>query len=465
MAFRTLTAAFAVSATFFSVASFAKPQVSHTPKNIIMVVGDGMGPAYTSAYRYYKDLDLSNGVDRTVLDNIYVGSASTYPAEESGIVTDSAAGATALATGFKSYNGAISVDTDRKPLNTVLRQAKRNGMRTGIAVTSQIVHATPAAYVTHNESRKNYNEIADHFFDDRINGEFVVDVMLGGGLSYFERDDRDLVAEFIDAGYQYTDSYNKLATYSEGQSLLGLFAPIGLPWALDDKRPHRLSYMAEHAIKHLENENGFFLLIEASQVDWAGHANDIASAMAEMDDLAKTIEFLTGYVEKNPDTLVVLTADHSTGGLTIGANSDYKWEPEWIRNLQSSVTQIAEKLVDETMPAEFVSEQLGFELNSDEKLQMTRLAKIEELRDREAGIKKIIDIKTNTGWTTGGHTGVDVPVFSMGQGSHLFAGSIDNTEIAKTIFSFLNSKPNDRKKIKSNKDKEEACNFKTSWVC
>ena len=143
MAFRTLTAVFAVSATLFSVAPFAKPQVSNTPKNIIMVVGDGMGPAYTSAYRYFKDNDLSNGVDRTVLDRIFVGSASTYPAEESGIVTDSAAGATALATGFKSYNGAISVDTDRKPLNTVLRQAKRNGMKTGLAVTC-LLYTSPS---------------------------------------------------------------------------------------------------------------------------------------------------------------------------------------------------------------------------------------------------------------------------------------------------------------------------------
>lgn len=467
MAFRTLTFVWALSFTFLSTIAYAKPQASNTPKNIIMVVGDGMGPAYTSAYRYFKDNDLSNGIERTALDQILVGSVSTYPAEESGIVTDSAAGATALATGVKSYNGAISVDVNRKPLNTVLREAKRNGMRTGLAVTSQIVHATPAAYVTHNESRKNYNEIANHFFDDRINDEFVVDVMLGGGLSYFERDDRDLVAEFIDAGYQYTDSYNKLATYSKGQKLLGLFAPIGLPWALDDKRPHRLSYMAEHAIKHLENDAGFFLLLEASQVDWAGHANDIASAMAEMDDLVKTIEYLTRYVEKNPDTLVILTADHSTGGLTIGADHEYKWEPKWIRNMQSSVTQIAENLIDEAKPTEFVSNQLGFELTPEEQQHVVSLLEIKELRDREAGVKKLLDVRTNTGWTTSGHTGVDVPIFSIGEGSHLFSGSIDNTDVAKTIFTLLSGKKTkSKKKSKSKaKDNDEVCNFKTSWVC
>jgi alkaline phosphatase len=472
-----------VTGTLLTAPQSSAVAESSQPKNIIMVVADGMGPAYTSAYRYYNDTDLSDGVTPTIFDKLLMGSASTYPAPESGIVTDSAAGATALATGTKSYNGAIAVDVQRKPLNTVLREAKRNGMRTGLAVTSQIVHATPASYVTHNESRRNYNEIANQFFDDRVDGNFIVDVMLGGGTSYFEREDRDLIAEFIDAGYQYTDSYNKLATYNSGKKLLGLFGDVGLPWALDDKRKHRLSYLAKHAIKHLENDAGYFLLIEASQIDWAGHVNDVASAMAEMDDLAHTMIYLEEYVTKNPDTLVVLTADHSTGGFAIGANGNYKWDPSWLKNVKSSPDMIVNAVLAEADPVAYVAKQFGFDLNDNEKESVLTLVQESDVRKRASALKMLLDERTNTGWTTSGHTGVDVPVFAMGPKSYVFAGGQDNTDIAKKIFSLLEARKNGNfsksstkpkpktKKRKSEEDKEtsddddDICNFKEDWHC
>ena len=150
---------------------------------------------------------------------------------------------------------------------------------------------------------------------------------LGGGTKYFIREDRDLVSEFKNAGFQFIDSYEALNSTTTSQPLLGLFAPVGLPWALDDVQPNRLSAMTKTALSHLENDNGYFMLIEASQVDWAGHGNDVASAMAEMADLASTLKMLETYVENNPDTLVVLTADHSTGGMSIAANGEYKWDP------------------------------------------------------------------------------------------------------------------------------------------
>ena len=142
--------------------------VAQEPKNVIMVVGDGMGPAYTTAYRYFADDKNTLDVEQTVFDRMLVGMASTYPARISGYVTDSAAGATALATGVKSYNGAIAVNVDKKPVSTVLEWAKEQGMKTGVAVTSQINHATPAGYSVHNESRKNYDQIADSYFDEKI---------------------------------------------------------------------------------------------------------------------------------------------------------------------------------------------------------------------------------------------------------------------------------------------------------
>lgn len=157
------------------------------------MVGDGMGPAYTSAYRYFNDNPDTEEIEQTVFDRLLVGMASTYPARVSGYVTDSAAAATALATGVKSYNGAISVDPQKQPIPTIMEKAKQRGMSTGVAVTSQINHATPAAFLSHSESRKNYVELANKYL------ETDADVMLGGGQKYF---DQELLAKFDAKGYQ-----------------------------------------------------------------------------------------------------------------------------------------------------------------------------------------------------------------------------------------------------------------------
>ena len=410
--------------------------VAQEPKNVIMVVGDGMGPAYTTAYRYFADNKNTPLVELTVFDRMLVGMASTYPAQVSGYVTDSAAGATALATGVKSYNGAIAVDVDKKPVPTVLEWAKEHGLKTGVAVTSQINHATPAGYSAHNESRKNYNEIADSYFDDKVDNRFVLDVMLGGGWDYFIRDDRNLVAEFEGAGYQYVDKIADLSSTDKNKPLLGLFADQGLNWSLDMPAKQRLQTLTQTAVKHLENDKGFFLLVEASQIDWAGHSNDVGAAMTEMRDLADTMTWLEQYVSEHPDTLVVLTADHSTGGFTIGANKIYRWEPQWLDNLKASPYAIAKQLMTGKNKSALAADLLGFSLNDEEKSMLDAI----DTQDDELAyqtVKTLLDIRTNTGWTTGGHTGVDVPVYAIGPGSEKFRGMLNNTQVADNIFTLL----------------------------
>ena len=425
---------------------------STTPKNIIMIVGDGMGPAYTTAYRYIKDNPKTPEVENTVFDRLLVGIASTYPNIEHGYVTDSAAGATALSSGTKTYNGAVGVDIDKAPVETVLERAHSQGKKTGIVVTSHINHATPASYLVHNESRYNYNQIADSYIDDGIKA----DVYLGGGWKYFLRDDRNLVDEFKEAGFTYVDNYKALETIPKSKPLLGLFDKKGLPWALDDTDKHRLLTMTKTATKHLENDKGYFMLIEASQIDWAGHSNDIVSAMGEMDDLAKTLEYLESYVKTNPDTLVVLTADHSTGGFTLGAKGIFEWRPSVLRSIQQSPISIAEALKSNNITKENADSLFNFELTKDEVSTLitvkndtitakqiaaiTDEEKAKKIKVQEAlytAVKKIIDNRTNTGWTTTGHTAIDVPVFAMGNNKALFNGYQDNTDIAKKIFSLL----------------------------
>lgn len=416
-------------------------QAAEKPHNIIMVIADGMGPAFTTAYRYYNDDKSTQEVETTIFDKYYVGSASTYPAPVSGYVTDSAAGATALSAGIKSYNGAIAVDVNKKPVETVLERAKQYGMKTGAVVTSQVNHATPASYIAHNESRKNYNEIADSYVDERINYQVKFDVLFGGGWEYFIRDDRNLVKELKKQGVQYIDKYEQLDTLKADKKALGLFDNIGLPHALDDTNKYRLSTMTKTATNLLENDKGYFLLIEASQVDWAGHANDISAAMGEMEDLAKTMEYLESYVAQNPNTTVILTADHSTGGLTLAAKGEYKWAPEVLTKQTQSPMSIAVTLTEQSINAS-LAENLFKMAITEEELNALKAAKEALSEDKRAlvnAVKEIFDNHTNTGWTSGGHTAIDVPVIAFGEHAALFSGHQDNTEIGKKVFKLLDS--------------------------
>ena len=410
------------------------------PKNIIMVVADGMGPAFVSAYRYFADDPNTPEKETTIFDQIHVGTSRTYPHEESGLITDSAASATAMAAGIKTYNGAIGVDTNREAVETVLHRAHKLGMMTGLAATSHIVHATPAAYMVANEARRNYAQIADSFYDDRINGEHLADIMLGAGQNYFMRDDRNLVDEFVNDGYQYISQYQQLDSIQSDVPVLGLFGDDSLPRALDDDDPLRLTTMTKAIVPYLANnkdDKGYFLLLEASQVDWAGHGNDIAWAMAEMHDLAKTMEYLHEYAKSHPDTLVILTADHSTGGLTIGANGDYRWEPDFIKGFKKSVGVMAEEINEQEDKGAYVSEMFGFALNEGEIATLDVISPEMEPRPIQAVLKRIVDARTNTGWTTSGHTGEDVDVFAFGPSAEMFEGNQNNTDLADKIFTLL----------------------------
>ncbi|WP_420789400.1 alkaline phosphatase [Shewanella algae] len=397
------------------------------PQNIVIMVGDGMGPAYTSAYRYFNDNPDTEEIEQTVFDRLLVGMASTYPARVSGYVTDSAAAATALATGVKSYNGAISVDTQKQPIPTIMEKAKQRGMSTGVAVTSQINHATPAAFLSHSESRKNYVELANKYL------ETDADVMLGGGQKYF---DQELLAKFDAKGYQILQEFSALESIKQPK-VMGLFAEVQLPWVLDDKDGHRLSTMTGKALELLsQNPNGFVLLVEGSLIDWAGHNNDIAAAMAEMDEFAHTMEVVEQFVRQNLNTLMVATADHNTGGLSIGSKGKYAWNPEVLKGLSASIdTLAAAALTAEDWQAP-LAQGLGFELEPTLLEQLTK-ARMQGKETLASAIKQEVDRRSNTGWTTGGHTGTDVQVFATGPGAELFIGNQDNTDIASKLISLL----------------------------
>lgn len=424
-------------------------------KNVIFLIGDGMGPSYTTAYRYLKDDQNTMEMEDTAFDPHLVGMQSVYSADphfdggeedEKENIPDSAATATSMSSGKKTYNGAIAVDLEQENTKTVLEAAKEKGLSTGLVATSQINHATPAAYGTHDESRNNYDAIADDYYDDMIQGEHKVDVLLGGGTDFFERDDRNLTEEFKKDGYDYVTTTEELMNTTNDQ-ILGLFAPVGLDKAIDrpEEQPS-LEAMTTSALEALsENEEGFFLMVEGSQIDWAGHDNDVVAAMSEMEDFEKAYEKAIEFAEKDGETLVVTTADHSTGGFSIGEGGPYKWDPSVIHAAKRTPDYMAKQIVEEGAEIKAtLNEHIDFEVTEEEvsavNEAMEKAAEDEKMTEVDNAIEAIFNERSGTGWTTDGHTGVDVPVYAYGPGSEFFEGFIDNTDNAENIFKLLGLK-------------------------
>lgn len=407
-------------------------------KNIIFLIGDGMGVSYTSGYRYFKDDSNTQAIDPTLLDRYLVGQQSTYPNDPNHNVTDSAASATAMATGVKTYNSAISVGKDHKKLKTVLEAAKEQGKATGLVATAQITHGTPAAFGSHSFNRKNMAAIADDYFDERINGNHKIDVLLGGGLAFFLRKDRNLVQEFVNDRYSYLTNLQELKQDKNTQ-VLGLFSKAGLPKMLD--RPNgvpSLADMTSSAIERLnQNPNGFFLMVEGSQIDWAAHDNDIVGAMSEMEDFEKAFQVAIDYAKLDGETLVVATADHSTGGFTIGAKGEYNWFSDVLKAVKRTPDYIARQIVNGADVKKTLTKYIKFELTAEEIKAVKVAARKQKASEIDSVIEQIINNRTFTGWTTKGHTGEDVNVYAFGPESQRFTGQIDNTDHARIIFDIL----------------------------
>lgn len=407
-------------------------------KNVIFLIGDGMGVSYTSAYRYLKDNPETVEAEKTEFDKYLVGNQMTYPEDLEQNVTDSASAATAMSAGIKTYNNAIAVDNDGSEVKTVLEAAKEGGKATGLVATSEITHATPASFGAHDETRKNMNGIADDYYDEMVNGEHKIDVMLGGGLKNFVRGDRNLTEEFQKDGYSYVTNKEDMLNNTNEQ-VLGLFADGGMDKLIDrNEETPSLEEMTNSAIERLnKDKDGFFLMVEGSQIDWAGHDNDIVAAMSEMEDFEKAYKAAIEFAKKDKHTLVVATADHSTGGYSIGANGIYNWFGAPIKAAKRTPDFMAAEIANGADVEETLKAYIDLELTAEEIQSVKEAAGTGKSRTIDDAIEKIFDARSNTGWTTGGHTGEDVPVFAFGPGKERFYGQIDNTDNAKNIFDIL----------------------------
>jgi alkaline phosphatase len=295
---------------------FSTASVPPRPKNIILLIGDGMGLSQVSAGFYV------NGKKLNLARFPVTGLMKTQSASH--LITDSAAGATAFACGQKTYNGAIGVTRDKKSCLTILEQAEQQGLATGLVATSSITHATPASFIAHVAQRAEMEEIAAWFLKTDL------DLFIGGGMQYFKQrktDKRDLYAELKAKGYALSNfSENKLSelTLSPNRPF-GWFAATGEPDSVSGGRDY-LPLAARISPRFLEkrSDKGFFLMLEGSQIDWACHAKNGDRAVAEMLDFDAAIGEILRYAEADGNTLVIVTADHETGGLALEQGEGYE---------------------------------------------------------------------------------------------------------------------------------------------
>jgi alkaline phosphatase len=250
------------------------------------------------------------------LDNFkHIGFAKT--SSSSHYITDSAAGGTALSAGVKTYNGAIGVGPDKEPVKTILQEAIENGRAGGLVSTSAITHATPASFIAHQAARSSYEAIAADFLKTDI------DVFIGGGYKHFtdRQDGRNLANELEAKGYKVLQSMDEIVKVNSGK-LAGLTASEH-NGRMDD-RGSMLPKASKTALNILKNnKKGFFLMIEGSQIDWAGHANNTTYSVEDMLDFDRTVGEILEFAAADGQTLVIVTADHETGGKII-TGGDFK---------------------------------------------------------------------------------------------------------------------------------------------
>jgi alkaline phosphatase len=287
--------------------------VPSKPKNIILLIGDGMGLAQISAGYYANNNTIQ--LEKFPVTGLMTTHSSSH------LITDSAAGATAFSCGCKTYNGAIGLNAKKKRCLTILEEAEQHGLATGIVVTCSVTHATPAAFISHVENRSESEAIARFFVETDI------DLLIGGGLKFFndrKTDTRNLYNELTQKGYSvsnFTEKKLPELTFLPTQPLVW-FGASEEPASFADGRDW-LPFAAEKAPVFLRQRSakGFFMLLEGSQIDWACHANEGPRTVQEVLDFNAAIGKILEFAQADGETLVIVTADHETGGLALEQGS------------------------------------------------------------------------------------------------------------------------------------------------
>ena len=437
-------------------------------KYVFYFIGDGMGVNQVNgAEMYLAEQEGRIGVKPLLFTTFPAGTmATTFSATNS--VTDSSAAGTALATGEKTYNGAVSMDDDKNVLSTVAERAKKAGRKVGIATSVSVDHATPAAFYAHQPNRSRYYEIALDLpkagFDFYAGSGFLKPTTTAD-----KKEAPNVFPIIEEAGYTIArglDEYKEKAADAKKMILIQKEGaePSCLPYAIDHEEGDlTLPEITESAVSFLSkgNKKGFFLMVEGGKIDWACHSNDPVTVFEEVIDLDNAVRVAYEFYKKHPkETLIVVTADHETGGMGLGIGKyelhlksllnqkqsqdllskaitdlrkDKAGKASWneIKDLLTEkmgcwkelpLTWEQEKMLRDEYEQSFVKNKVVFE--------ESLYARTEPLA---AAARKVMSQIAMVGWTSSSHTAGYVPVFAIGAGADLFTGKMDNTEIPKRI--------------------------------
>ena len=437
-------------------------------KYVFYFIGDGMGVNQVNGTEMYLAEQKGRiGVEPLLFTQFpAVGVATTFSATNS--VTDSSAAGTALATGVKTYNGAIGMDDQKNVIQSVAGRAKKAGKKVGVATSVSVDHATPAAFYAHQPNRSMYYEIALDLpkagFDFYAGGGFLKPTTTAD-----KKKAPSIFPIMEEAGYTIAkgvDEYKAKAAQAERMVLIQKDGalPSSLPYAIDRKEGDlSLAEITESAISFLTKgkNKGFFLMVEGGKIDWACHANDPATTFTEVIDMDNAIKVAYEFYKKHPkETLIVVTADHETGGLGLGTGK-YELHLKALDNQEKSqdklsiaVTDLrkakknkvtwedAKALLTEMMgfwkelPLTWEQERMlrdEFEQSFTNKKVVFEESLYSKTEPLAACAKRVMSQIAMVGWTSGSHTAGYVPVYAVGAGSKEFAGKYDNTEIPKRI--------------------------------
>ena len=437
-------------------------------KYVFYFIGDGMGVNQVNGTEMYLAEQAGRiGVEPLLFTTFpAVGIATTYSASNS--ITDSSAAGTALATGSKTYNGAIGVDTNKETLQSIAERAKKAGKKVGITTSVSVDHATPAAFYAHQVSRSMYYEIALDLpkagFDFYAGGGF-----LKPSTTYDKKDAPSIFPIFEQAGYTVArglDEYKQKAAQADKMILIQNedANPSCLPYAIDRKEGDlTLAQITESAISFLTKgkNKGFFLMVEGGKIDWACHSNDPATAFNEVIDMDNAVKVAYEFYKKHPkETLIVITADHETGGLGLGTRT-YELHLKSLASQKQSQDLLSTAITDlrkvkgdnvtwEDMK-ELLGEKMGFwkELpiswEQEKKLRdefetsfvKHKVVFAESLYSKTeplaAVAREVMSEIAMVGWTSVNHTAGYVPVYAIGAGAKQFAGKLNNIDIPQRI--------------------------------
>ena len=445
---RGIIAAFLVVAGVTTNIHSSKSDVAYAnergkAKNVIMLIADGMSTEAITLARHTKG-------DSLAMDEISVGSVITSWAN--GPITDSAPGGTVYAAGEKTNNKYIGTSVNDTPMASILEGAESVGKATGIVATSEITHATPGDFTAHTNNRKYYNQI----LQQQINQD--MEVVLGGGFNKasgfssevssdeFESYYEEQVNNIKEEGFDFITTKDQLTSY-DGDKLWGSFADADLKYDFDrqsdnDNVQPSLAEMTNKAIEVLnKDEDGFFLMVEGSKVDWAAHANNTVGIVSDILAFDEAVKAAIEFAKTDGNTVVVVTTDHGNSGITIGSSyyneniesydkATYENTTDLLKNAtitEERFNEIASGKSNDEIKA-IAKKYYGIDLNDEE----LAIVKGEQGEGRQVGIREVIARRVGIGYTTGGHTGEQIYLGVYAPSDvELLEGVVDNTEVNK----------------------------------